>query len=131
MRTKVSILAVAVVCSLLVGCTQRIADYPLISTKNVDLSQVSSYEKGQRTKGQDLAKIVFFIQTEKPTIKAAVDNAIDNAPGAVALVDAVIYYQVWGTLIYGHEAYIVEGTPIIDPNVKVNTPVVTPPQPVK
>ena len=78
----------------------------------------NSYIKGKkRIKGEDKAHIIIFIPTGNPNVKEAVDKAIESMPGCVALLDGVIDYK-WFYIpyIYGQSAYIVEGTPLIDPS---------------
>lgn len=98
----------------LVGCTTRLVDFTMISTKNFDLSQAQNFERARtRVQGKDEAMIIIIIPTGYPSIKEAVDRAIESVPGAVALVDGVLYQQAFW-LIIGTSSYIVEGTPLID-----------------
>jgi hypothetical protein len=49
-------------------------------------------------------------------MKEAIDQAIESKPGAVALVDGVVYQKIWYIpYIYGQSGFTVEGTPLIDP----------------
>jgi len=83
------------------------------------MSKASSYKVGnQSVTGQDMAHIIIFIPTKSMSINKAVDKAIENVPGCVALLDGVIYRKIkWIPNIYGKGAAIVEGTPLIDPNI--------------
>ena len=49
-------------------------------------------------------------------MKEATDRAIESVPGAVALVDGVVYARGWW-FIFGESTYIVEGLPLIDPSL--------------
>ena len=104
---------------LLAGCSQRIMDFTIVSSKNVDLSQISDFERGHsRVEGVDKKQIIFFIPTGVPNAKEAIDRAIESVPGAVALVDGVVtHYFWWIPYIYGESYYVVEGTPIINPKL--------------
>ena len=116
---KKIILSGLVATLLLTGCTQRITDFTIISTKNVDLSAMSSYERGKdRVTGED--KLFFLLMIpmgSRIDLKEAIDDSIENVPGAVALVDGVVYTRAWSVLFFGEVAYVVEGTPLIDPKL--------------
>ena len=106
-------LAVAIAAT---GCTHRITDFTFLSTKNVDLSQAASFERGTtRATGEDQVYIIVFIPTGIPNIKEATDRAIESVPGAVGLVDGVVYRK-WFVLplLGGFDKFTVEGTPLIN-----------------
>ena len=102
---------------LILGCTTRLVDFTMISTKNVDLSHAANFERGKaRVQGEDEASIIIFIPTGTPNMKEAIDRAIEKIPGAVALVDGVLTVKSWYIpYIFGKTTYVVEGTPLIDP----------------
>lgn len=88
------------------GCVQRLMDFTVISTKNVEIPGV----RGEKVEGEDTKSIVIIIPTGQPSIKAAVDNALDKGHGDV-LLDAVISMENWYIpYIYGQSSFIVEGT---------------------
>ncbi|MCB9757912.1 MAG: hypothetical protein H6753_05780 [Candidatus Omnitrophica bacterium] len=96
------------------GCTTRLVDFTMISTKNIDLSRSADFRRAQqRVKGKDEAMIIIFIPTGVPNMKEAIDHALESVPGAVALVDGVVYQEAFWFII-GTSSYVVEGTPIID-----------------
>lgn len=105
----------------IVSCKTRLTDFTLISTKNIDLARGAEFERGKggysRVEGEDVAHIIIFIPFE-PNLKEAIDRAIESVPGCIALLDGVVYsksfYIPW---IYGQSKYVVEGTPLIDPNL--------------
>ena len=100
------------------GCSTRLIDFTIISSKNVDLSNASEFTRGtERMEGKDKAHMVLFIPFGVPSMKEAVDRAIETVPGAVALVDGVVVYKWWTAGLYGQSSYIVEGTPLIDPTI--------------
>jgi len=99
------------------GCTTRLTDFTVLSTKNVDLSKMSSFTRGlSRVQGEDLIFWIIFIPTGNPNFKEAVDRAIQTVPGAVALVDGVAFQKSWW-FIFGQTGFMVEGTPLIDPSL--------------
>lgn len=109
---KSLLLVIGVVVSIVIsGCTQRILDFTVISSKNVNM-RVKDAGKGGRVKGEDMATFVIF-PLGAPEVKEAVDRAIENAgPGYDALIDGVIYYKYNVFLLFGTFGYQVEGTPI-------------------
>jgi len=102
-----------------IGCATRLADFTIISTKNIDLSRGADFKRGPtRVEGEDKISIIIFIPTGTPNIKQAIDKAIQSVPGAVALLDGVITQKsFWIPYIYGECSYVVEGTPLIDPKL--------------
>lgn len=109
-------LAAALVLAL-TGCKTRLTDFTVLSSKNVDFSKKDTFKRGpNRVTGVDEAYIIIFIPTGIPNIKTAIDRAIEGVPGAVALVDGVLYAENWW-FIFGANSYIVEGTPLIDPSL--------------
>jgi hypothetical protein len=103
----------------LAGCTVRMIDFTILSTKNIDLARASTFKRGAaRVEGKDEISIIIFIPTGVPNVKEAIDRAIESVPGAVALLDGVVmshYFYI--PYIYGKQAYVVEGTPLIDPQL--------------
>ncbi|MBL8012206.1 MAG: hypothetical protein JNN05_00015 [Candidatus Omnitrophica bacterium] len=105
---------------VLTGCTVRLTDFTIISTKNIDLSKASSFERGKtRVEGKDEVSIIIIIPTGVPSIKEAIDRAIESVPGGIALVDGVISMKQWW-FIMGSSSYVVEGTPLIDTTMASN-----------
>jgi hypothetical protein len=81
-----SILVMICACVILAGCTQRVGDFTLISTKNVDIG--GKYVKGERKQGEDKA-FYFLFPFGSPNLKNAVDRCIE-AGGGELLSDVVI-----------------------------------------
>jgi len=101
----------AIVCFGLVfltGCTIRLVDFTVISSKNVKLP---SKAKGKRVIGEDCIPVV-IVPFGIPNMKEAIDKAIEGAGEDYdALVDGVVY-QLNHFFIVGQMCYKVEGTPI-------------------
>ncbi len=101
---------IAVCCSffILSGCTIRVVDFTVISTKNVKVPSVS---KGSRVTGEDCIPVI-FVPLGIPNMKEAIDRAIESAgPEYDALVDGVVYRHNY-SFIFGQVCIAVEGTPI-------------------
>ena len=114
----------------LVGCSTRVGDFTVASTKNIDWSRASEFIRHrERVDGKDERHIVVIIPTGNPSVKEAVDDALHKTPGSVALVDVVIKHD-WFYIpyIFGRFRYTVEGHPLIDPNLvpSLSTPNLAP-----
>jgi len=102
---------------LIAGCTSRVTDFTIISTKNFDLNRASEFQRADfRSEGVDTKHIIIFIPTGVPNAKEAIDRAIEQVPGGVALLDGVLSVNnFWIPFLYGQSSYIVRGTVLIDP----------------
>lgn len=68
------------------GCTHRIADLTYVSSKNISQDELSSaVSDGERVTGEDTAKIIVIIPTGTPNAEEALDRAIEQKPGGLAL----------------------------------------------
>lgn len=105
------VLAVALGALLLSGCTIRVADMTVGSTKNYNLNS-AKFVKGQRVIGEDKAPVVIF-PLGIPNVKTAMDRAIEKNNCAVALSDVVVS-QLNHSFLFGMIGYRIEGTEIID-----------------
>ncbi|MGD0338221.1 MAG: hypothetical protein ABSB78_05480 [Bacteroidota bacterium] len=93
------------------GCTTRILDFTVISSKNTNI-KVKDTGKGERVSGEDMV-VQVIVPFGQPQVKSAVDRAIEKAgPGYDALLDGVIFYKYNVFLFFGTLGYSVEGTPI-------------------
>jgi len=98
---RITILAIVIAIAVS-GCTRRIIDFTVISTKNVQMSMDKS--KGKQVKIKDLK--AFGINS---TLKGAIDKALNSAgPGYDMLVDGVVSYSSY----YFVSGYRVEGLAI-------------------
>ena len=117
MKRRMGVIFILLLTVTLSGCVTRLGDFTLISTKNIDLTRGASFKRAQsRARGEDSIAIIIFIPTGIPNMKTAIDKAIESVPGAVALLDGVLSVRAWYIpLFFGEQAYVVEGTPLIDP----------------
>jgi hypothetical protein len=104
---------------ILSGCVSETASFTVVSTKTINWSKANTFVRGESIiKGEDIKHWIIFIPTGNPSISQAINKAIDSYPGAVALLDVVIYGKFWWIpYIYGQFGFIVEGTPLIDPSL--------------
>ncbi|MBN2893674.1 MAG: hypothetical protein JXL97_17525 [Bacteroidales bacterium] len=94
----------------------------MVSTKNVDLSKASTFKRANvRANGEDGVYWLITIPLGFPNLKEAIDRAIESTPGAIALVDGVVYSKSWWAILTGYSSYVVEGTPLIDPSLAFNS----------
>lgn len=98
------------------GCTHRIGDFTVASTKNMDIKRtLHRTDESIRLKGEDVKHIILFFPTGVPNMKEAMDNAIEKSPGAVGLSNVTIKAGEWYIpLIYGQQYFEVEGNPIYE-----------------
>lgn len=117
MRKLAMLMSAALI--LISGCTRRLVDFTIISSKNVEWTKAATFKRANaRVRGEDMVHWIIVIPTGVPNAKEAMDRAIQSAPGAVALLDGVIYMRFWWIpYVYGQQSYIVEGTPLIDPSL--------------
>lgn len=121
-KLKFNLVALSLATFILCGCSYRVLDFTLISSKNVDLTRSAEFVRGKsRVKGGDMIHWIIVFPTGMVDIKEAVDRAIERTPGCVALLDGVIYRKFWYIpYIYGQDAVVVEGLPLIDPSIALN-----------
>lgn len=108
-KLLISILATSTIFAT--GCSVRMADMTVASTKNYNLNS-NQFVKGQRVIGEDKVPVVLF-PLGIPNFKTAIDRAIEKDRCAVALSDVVIT-QLNQAFIVGQIGYRVEGTQVID-----------------
>ena len=96
---------------LLGGCTFRVADLTLVSTKNVDLNNTSlDARKGKRVKGEHCAfALLGLIPFGVPNLEEAVDEALEKGKGNI-MVDQVTYSTGAYYILLSQSFIEVEGT---------------------
>ncbi|WP_226052648.1 hypothetical protein [Dickeya chrysanthemi] len=104
-------LAVMLGLLLLSGCTIRVADLTVASTKNYNLNSAKFF-KGKRVSAEDSYPVVIF-PLGIPNVKTAADRAIEKDRCAVGLTDVVVN-QLNHSFLFGKIGLQVEGTLIID-----------------
>ncbi|MDR2796644.1 MAG: hypothetical protein LBB47_08045 [Spirochaetaceae bacterium] len=101
------------------GCATRLGAFTVISTKSIDWSRSSEFKRSnQKVEGNDIYHMIIYLPTKfNVTIESAVDNALEQVPGAIALVDAVLSSKRVDLLFYGNDGYYITGTVLIDPSL--------------
>ncbi len=115
---------IALVIPFFGGCTQRVGDFTVISTKNVELG--AKYKKLDRFKGVDSRPDILFIPLGIPDLKQAVDNCIEAGNGEL-LTNAVVEAGYWTAIVYGERKYTVTGdvwarastSDLLNPNIEL------------
>jgi hypothetical protein len=103
------------------GCVTRMGHFTIISTRGVDWDRAAGFvRQEQRIHGEDLCRIIIVAPSKSMVyIDAAVDDALGQIPGAIALVDVVISYKnFYLPFIYGEMGFMIEGRALIDPAVR-------------
>ena len=91
------------------GCTVRLLDFTAISSKNVNMPIPASSKSNVRVTGEDNVFAFFGLPFGTPSLKSAVDHAIESGgTGYDALIDGVVY-RTSGLFSIG---YKVEGTAV-------------------
>lgn len=93
---------------ILEGCTTRLGDFTVLSTKNVD---VSGLKPGDRFAGEDCVNILFgMIPLGDVNWKNAMDQALERGKGDV-MVDIVLTQKGWVIpFIWGQQCIEIAGT---------------------
>ena len=103
------LLIIPFIALLFFGCANRLTDFTIISTKNVNLEK--KFAKGERVLGEDKTFFLLGIPLGRfPTVKGAIDDAIQRKTGATALADGVVSSGGWTVLFVSQMGYTVEGT---------------------
>jgi len=116
MRARTRVIALSLLCLIaalaISGCSNRLVDFTIISTKNVAL-RFEDTGMGPRVEGKDEVWWILSIPLGVPNLEEAIDDAIETAgPQYDALIDGVLYSYAYWFVLTGVNGYRVEGTPI-------------------
>lgn len=95
----------------LTGCTMRVADLTVASTKNFNMNS-TALETGRRVEGSDTIPVV-LVPLGQPNVKEAIDRAVETERCAVGLSNVVINQEAFA-FFFGYVKYNVEGNLILD-----------------
>jgi len=108
--TKFCVFALLISVTMLTGCSTT-DHFTAISSKNVNLSNIKidhSKTKGRQS-GEDCKYIIVFIPTGVPSLKDALDRALEPS-GSNILLDAVVEHNFFYIpYIYGQDCWNVKG----------------------
>lgn len=118
MKTKAFSLVLVLITIFSTGCTQRIADLTLVSTKNIDMKEVHvDPRKGSRQKGEDCRiALLGLIPLGLPSLKEAVDQALEKGNGNI-MIDQVTERKATWFVLATQFCFVVEGTVVNSPSV--------------
>lgn len=108
---KIPLLMLSIGALIMSGCTVRVADLTVGSTKNFDLNS-GQLVKGERVTAEDSYPVIIF-PFGIPNVKTAMDKAIETNKCAVGLSDLVVS-QLNHSFLIGSIGIRVEGDLIID-----------------
>ncbi len=96
--------------TVLAGCSIRVADMTLMSTRIVALNRVDldKLPITKRVVGEDSKWNILGIPLGVPHLKDAVDDAL-NKGGGDLMTDAVVYQSGWTVVLFGQNSLRVEG----------------------
>lgn len=82
------------------GCTTHITDLSMISNKNINLNKVNidTLPQKKSIEGEDTKFMFLFIPFGQPTLKEALNDALEKGQGDL-MVDASVYVTSWWFLI--------------------------------
>ena len=110
---SVCLLGVTRLC--LSGCSARLGDFTVLSSRNVNLGDFSTVSGagGERVRGEDVETYILFWTNKPlgPNMKEAIDNSLDKG-NAYMLTDAVLKSEAFTVLVFGNAKYVVEGHPV-------------------
>lgn len=92
--------------SLMSGCTVRMGDLTLVSTKNIDLSKSKlDMSSGVNVFGEDCKHSLVGL----PNLESAIDDALQKGNGNVLIDEVTEFKSIW-VLIGSIQCYKVKGT---------------------
>jgi hypothetical protein len=112
MKTRF-VVAVVFLALVFVGCSRRMIDFTIISSKNVD---INTEARGAMTEGSDWSHWLLFIPINLnlyPSLEEAIDRAIEaGGPEYDALMDGVLYWKNYWALLFFGNGFRVRGIPV-------------------
>ena len=100
---------------LMAGCTTRIGDFTIYSTKNIDVKKsLHTVDTSRRVTGRDAKYLFVFIPLGQPNLKEAADNAEQKVPECVGLSDVAVRVGGWWAILTGQTWIEIEGNPIFE-----------------
>lgn len=111
-RVHVSSLFLPLLIIVFSGCTQRLGDLTIASTKNVAFTREggigTQYVEVGDCEGRDFDYLIVFIPTGTPNIEDAADNCLDNGDGDL-MTNVVLRSRFIYFVLGAQTGYLVEG----------------------
>ena len=123
MKKILALASVALLAMGIIGCSsmqvEELGRFTIISSKNVDLSRLGQMQRSsQKVETQKFNAKGAFIKdaklSENYQLENALDSALEQIPGAVALIDAKVEYFHSKSVGKEQWGYKMEGTALID-----------------
>ena len=94
------IIMVCIAILFMSGCTTNLTDFSMISNKNISLNKldIDNLPQNKHVVGEDKKFMFLFIPFGRPTIKGALNNALEKGDGDL-MVDASVYATGWWFII--------------------------------
>lgn len=103
-----TVLLVAVLVALFSGCSSKIGEFTIISTRNVSLDNPPVLIE-RSVSGSSMSTMLLGFKLFTPDLREAVNDALDDYE-ADFLTNVVIYERDWTILwLFGREGYVVKG----------------------
>lgn len=114
MSKKFLILITFIIILFALGCTHRIGDFTIISTKNVNMNAPHYFYNNKQVTGEDKKLLILGASVGTPDLKEAIDNALEQTNGAVALTNVKLRYKYWHLILFGFHGYEAVGNPVFE-----------------
>ena len=94
----------------LTSCSEHISDLSIVSTKDVDITDIDIDKLPKKTIKADDKKFYFlFFPIGMSRVSNAVDKALEKGNGDL-LINSSLYYKRWWFIVVGLQGYEIVGT---------------------
>ena len=102
------IIVMTLITLMFVGCSQRLGDFTIASTRNVDIG--ANYVRVERNvEGRSMRPIIIVIPLGYPNLEEAIDDAMGKVDGELMTNVVINYKWFYIPYIYGQYVYSVQG----------------------
>ena len=100
------LILISLVLLFVVGCSTRMGDFTILSSKNVDIG--GKYKKLERHSGSDITPYILFFPIGEPNLEEAVDECLEIGQGDL-LTNVLVETSSWWAILYGQQIITVTG----------------------
>ncbi|HMV79721.1 MAG TPA: hypothetical protein PL048_09395 [Leptospiraceae bacterium] len=106
--------AVIIIMFLILGCTSRMGDFTVVSTRN---SNIKNWKRhSERVEGSSCKWYLFFIKVKDWDLKDAIEDAVDKTNRSSSsknesLLDVKLSTNWFHLILFGRSCIVAEGTP--------------------